>query len=201
MLMGKVRLRIRGEATFGARFMVEAHAWDVVITVAEGATLTVGEGVFVNGGVSIEVWHDVRIGSRVLMAPNASIIDDDRHELEPGAPLYHGPTVIGDGAWLGRNVTVLPGVTIGSGAVIGANSVVSRDIPPDTFAAGAPARVIKSIEVPDGWSHRYGYEAVHARNDLRSMLRRLRHENHQGGGKDGHATGAPQREQVSQRKA
>jgi hypothetical protein len=68
MLMGKVRLRIRGKATFGARFMVEAHVWDVLITVADGATLTVGEGVFVNGGVSIEVWHDVRIGSRVATA-------------------------------------------------------------------------------------------------------------------------------------
>jgi acetyltransferase-like isoleucine patch superfamily enzyme len=157
LLCGKVRLHIRGTAVIGARLMIEAHNWAVAISVAEGATLTIGDGVFINGGTSIEAWHDVRIGKNVLMAPFVSIIDDDRHEVTPGAPMHKGPTVIGDGVWLGRNVAVLPGVTIGAGSVIGVNSVVSRDIPPNTFAAGAPARVIKPLDLPDGWDHRYGY--------------------------------------------
>lgn len=159
LLLGHVRLHVRGNATFGARLLVEAHTWAVGITVAEGATLTVGNGVFINGGTSIEAWHEVHIGHHVLMAPFVSIIDDDRHEIEPGTPLYKGPTVIGDGVWLGRNVVVLPGVTVGAGAVIGANSVVSRDIPPRTFAAGAPAKVIKTLDLPEGWDHRYGFWA------------------------------------------
>jgi acetyltransferase-like isoleucine patch superfamily enzyme len=56
------------------------------------------------------------------------------------------PVLIRQGAWLGQNVVVCPGVTIGRGAVIGANSVVNRDIPDFCVAAGAPARVLKSIE-------------------------------------------------------
>lgn len=176
IVTGRVRLHIRGKATFGERFMVEAQVWSVGITVGEGGTLTVGNGVFVNGGVSIEAWHDVRIGNYVMLAPFVSIIDDDRHEVEPDAPLYHGPTIIGDGAWVGRNATVLPGVTIGPGAVVGANSVVSKNIPARTFAAGAPAEVIKHLELPDGWTHRYGYQEAGVGGGLRSILVRWRNE-------------------------
>ena len=142
------------------------------IAVSEGGRLTVGDDTAVNGGVSIEVWHDVRIGSKVMMAPYVSIIDDDRHEVEPGTPLYKGPTVIGDNVWLAAHVTVLPGVTIGSGSVIGGHSVVSKDIPPNCFAAGAPARVIKSLNIPDGWSHRFGYQRNEPAAGLWASLRR-----------------------------
>jgi maltose O-acetyltransferase len=59
--------------------------------------------------------------------------------------------VVGSNVWLGRSVAVMPGVTIGDGSVIGANSVVTRDIPPGSFAAGAPAQVIRKLGIPDGW--------------------------------------------------
>jgi acetyltransferase-like isoleucine patch superfamily enzyme len=184
ILIGQVRLRIRGEATFGARLMVQADSYEVRIVVADGGTLTVGDGVFINGGVSIEAAHDVRIGRNVLMAPFSSIIDDNRYELEPGAARDKGPTVIGDGAWLGRHVVVLPGVTVGSGAVIGANSVVSRNIPPNTFAAGAPARVMRSLDLPDDWDHRYGYESAKAESGVWSLLRERLRRNDQNGQND-----------------
>jgi tetrahydrodipicolinate N-succinyltransferase len=125
-----------------------------------------------NCGVAIEVWHDVRIGDKVMMGPGVSIIDDDRHEVEPGTPLYKGPTIIGDNVWLAANVAVLPGVTIGSGSVIGGNSVVSRDIPANCFAAGAPAKMLKSINVPEGWSHRFGYEINNPADGIWASLRR-----------------------------
>jgi acetyltransferase-like isoleucine patch superfamily enzyme len=194
ILIGKVRLRIRGEATFGARFMVQADSYEVRIVVADGGTLTVGDGVFINGGVSIEAWHDVRIGRNVLMAPFASVIDDNRYELEPGATRYKGPTVIGDGAWLGRHVVVLPGVTVGSGAVIGANSVVSRNIPPNTFAAGAPARVMRSLDLPDGWDHRFGYGSPRTQSGIWSLLRHRLRRNDQNGQNDRYDSAASQRE-------
>jgi len=169
---GKVKFHIRGEAVFGEAFTALGDTADVRIVVADGARLTIGDHVAINVGVSIDVWHEVRIGDKVMIAPYVSIIDDNRHEIEPGTPLDSGPTVIGDNVWLGANVSVLPGVTIGSGAVIGGHSVVSKDIPPNTFAAGSPARVIRTINVPEGWSHRFGYERNKPATGLLASLRR-----------------------------
>ncbi len=151
LLQGRVRIRCHGATRIGDHFKAEAFPTAIGITVDRGATLTIGDHVYLNAGVIIEAWHEVTIGSHVLMAPFASIIDDDRHETEPGAVRFKGPTVIGDNVWLGRNVAVLPGVTIGHGSVIGADSVVTQDIPPDSFAAGAPARVIRKLDLPGGW--------------------------------------------------
>jgi acetyltransferase-like isoleucine patch superfamily enzyme len=171
-IRGRMKFHIRGEAVFGDRFTALGDVTPVRIDVAEGARLTVGDHVAMNCGVSIEVWHDVRIGNKVMLAPNVTIIDDNRHEVEPGTPLHGGPTIIGDNVWLAGSVTVLPGVTIGSGSVIAGQSVVSRDIPPNSLAAGAPARVVKSINVPDGWSHRFGYERNDPASGFWASLRR-----------------------------
>jgi acetyltransferase-like isoleucine patch superfamily enzyme len=163
---------IRGEAVFGDRFTALGDPSAVRISVEDGARLTIGDHVAMNCGVSIDVWHDVRIGSNVMIAPNVTIMDDNRHEVEPGTPLYSGPTIIGDNVWLAGNVTILPGVTIGPGSVIAGHSVVSRDIPPNCFAAGSPAQVIKTLKIPDGWSHRFGYERNMPAPGLLASLRR-----------------------------
>ena len=134
--------------------MAEGLVVAIKISVAKTATLSIGDYVYMNAGTSIEAWRDVQIGDNVLMAPFASIIDDDRHEVEPGAVLYKGPTIVGNNVWLGRNVAVMPGVTVGDESVIGVNSVVTRDIPPNSFAAGSPARVIRKLEIPGGWVRR-----------------------------------------------
>ena len=169
---GKVKFRIRGEAAFGDRFTVLGDPAAVRISVEDGARLVIGDYVAMNYGVNIDVWHEVRIGSKVMIAPNVSILDDNRHELEPGSPLFNGPTVIGDNVWLGGGVTVLPGVTVGTGTVIAGHSVVSRDIPPNSLAAGSPAKVIKSLNVPEGWSHRFGHERNEPAPGFLASLRR-----------------------------
>ena len=58
---------------------------------------------------------------------------------------FVAPTIIGPHAWVGINVTILPGVTIGEGAIVAAGSVVTHDVPPRTLAAGVPARVVKPL--------------------------------------------------------
>jgi maltose O-acetyltransferase len=154
VILGKVSFRLDGSASFGDWFAAEGLVVAIKISVAKTATLSIGNHVYMNAGTSIEAWHDVQIGDHVLMAPFASIIDDDRHEVEPGTVLYKGPTIVGNNVWLGRNAAVMPGVTIGDGSVIGVNSVVTRNIPPNSFAAGAPARIIRKLEMPDGWVRR-----------------------------------------------
>lgn len=150
-MRGRIRFKLQGRAVFGRGFIADGRIGTVSIMVRENATLVVGNDVYLNYGVTIDAFHEVQIGSNVLMAPLVSIIDDNRHEVEPGAILYKGPVVIGDNVWLARNVSVIPGANIGDGSVIAANSVVSSDIPPNSFAAGTPARVIRKLEIPADW--------------------------------------------------
>ena len=150
-MRGRVRFKLQGRAVFGRGFIAEGDISTVSIVVRENATLIIGDDVYMNYGVTIEACHEIRIGNHVLMAPLVSIIDDNRHETEPGAVLYKGPIVIGNNVWLARNVAVIPGASIGDGCVIAANSVVCTDIPPNSLAAGAPARVIRKLDLPTSW--------------------------------------------------
>jgi maltose O-acetyltransferase len=150
-MRGKVCFHVKGTLIVGNDFRAGGHGRAVCIKVHEGGRLTLGDRVGMNLGTRIEARHDLRIGNRVMMAPSVSILDDSFHEIEPGWPLYQRPVTIGNNVWLGQNVVVLPGVTIGDNSVIGANSTVTRDIPPDVFAAGVPAKVVRKLEIPDGW--------------------------------------------------
>jgi acetyltransferase-like isoleucine patch superfamily enzyme len=154
-IFGKVKFVPDGRLIIGDRFLVAGHRSRVTLLVSPGALLQLGDDVGINHGAEIEAWHDVRIGNNTMLAPYVSIIDHDRHEVAPGTPMYRGPVVIGDNVWLCRNVCVMPGVTIGDGSVIGANSVVTKDIPAGVFAAGLPAKVIRQLDLPEGWV-RYG---------------------------------------------
>jgi acetyltransferase-like isoleucine patch superfamily enzyme len=155
LIFGKVKFVPDGRLIVGDRFRAAGHRSQVTLLVSPGAILELGDDVGINHGVEIEAWHEVRIGNNTMLAPYVSVIDHDRHEVQPGTPMYRGPVVIGNNVWLCRNVCVMPGVTIGDGSVIGANSVVTKDIPAGVFAAGLPAKVIRQLELPEGWV-RYG---------------------------------------------
>lgn len=94
----------------------------------------------------------ITIGDRTLIGPGCHLICTN-HTIEIEGRLKgkfnNKPITIGDNAWLGANVTVLPGVTIGNGAVIGAGSVVTKDIPDNVIAAGNPCRVLRKITEND----------------------------------------------------
>jgi len=93
----------------------------------------------------------VRIGDRVAISPRVTLVVSSRpnfSRIAPYAPVKHGPIMIEDDAWLGTGVAVLPNVTIGEGAIVATNSVVSKDVPPYTIVGGSPAKVIREVVVP-----------------------------------------------------
>lgn len=110
--------------------------------------LTIGSNTAINEDCIIGAYESVEIGSNVMIAARSYIIDldhcFDRRDIPIADQGYSiAPVVIEDDVWIGTGAVVTKGVRIGKGAIIGANSVVTRDIPPYTIAAGVPARVVK----------------------------------------------------------
>lgn len=114
--------------------------------VAVNGTLVVRNGTMIHAPTYIFVGKRVEIGERCLLARGITIMDTDWHKLGNGdeKPKQQAKEVIiKDHCWIGQNVVILKGVTIGEGAVVGANSIVTKDVPPRAMVAGNPARVIK----------------------------------------------------------
>jgi maltose O-acetyltransferase len=114
-----------------------------------GAHLRIGARSFANFGLvaldvaSITIGDDVQIGPNVqLLTPTHPVEPEPRRQKWEAAQ----PIVIGDNVWLGGGAIVLPGVTIGANTVVGAGSVVTRDLPADVVAVGNPARVVRSLD-------------------------------------------------------
>jgi acetyltransferase-like isoleucine patch superfamily enzyme len=114
------------------------------------AFIHIGRGSFVGESAIIRGQGGVRIGDRVLIAPMAKILAVNHNFRDVTRPVIdQGITgkgiVIEDGAWIGAGAAILDGVRIGRGAVVGANAVVTRDVPAHTIALGVPARVVRHI--------------------------------------------------------
>jgi maltose O-acetyltransferase len=113
-----------------------------------GFNIELGERVFFNFNCIVLDVCQVRIGSFTLFGPSVQILTpmhpmnaEQRRREEFGKPV-----TIGDDVWVGGGAIILPGVTIGSRSVIGAGSIVTRDVPDGVFAAGNPCRVIRAIQ-------------------------------------------------------
>jgi acetyltransferase-like isoleucine patch superfamily enzyme len=111
-----------------------------------GKNLTLGKRVFINAGCKFQDQGGIVIGDDCLIGHN-SVFATLNHDLAPDrrADLHPAPIVLGHNVWIGANVTVLAGVTIGDNAVIAAGSVVTKDIPENAVAVGAPARVVRLV--------------------------------------------------------
>lgn len=123
--------------------------------VALSPTFAVGDNCYIGRFATFACMNNIHIGNDVMIADRVFIGDCYHGYARRDLPIKDqymfspGPVSIGDGSWLGINVSVMPNVKIGKGCVIGANSVVTRDVPDYHVAAGVPARLIKTIEGRD----------------------------------------------------
>nr|WP_306109770.1 acyltransferase [Pseudomonas sp. ALS1131] len=115
----------------------------------DDAVIKIGNNTRINGAC-LHAYKRIEIGSNCLIAANVQIIDSNGHEIlfsNPAGRISTSsqgqPIFIEDNVWIGLNAIILPGVRIGQGAIIGANSVVSTDVPPMVVFAGNPGRVVK----------------------------------------------------------
>lgn len=152
-LHGNVLEALReGRLEIGAHTLFEPGVW---ITAPAPARVRIGSGCFLNLGVMVAAVELVEIGDHCMFG-NGCFISDGSHRFDdPNRPVpwqgftSKGPTRIGANVWCGVNVVITSGVTIGERCVIGANSVVTGDLPAFSIAAGAPARVLRRVGYPD----------------------------------------------------
>lgn len=145
------------------RVGANTHLKGELLTFAHGGEISIGEYCYV--GEQSHIWSaaSISIGDRVLISHNVNIFDSLTHPINPlkrhqhfhqivtcGHPgqvdlLDESPVRIGNDVWIGCLAIILRGVTIGEGAIVGAGSVVSKDVPPFTIVAGNPARIVREL--------------------------------------------------------
>ena len=147
-LRGKPSVDNKGKLIVGDRVKLVSTVATLELATGPEGTLEIGERTFVNYGTSLSAMLLVKIGPRCQIGTYCLLMDNDFHRVEPERRLERPESaaiVLVENVWLGGRVIVMSGVTIGEGSVIGAGSVVTRDIPPRTVAAGVPARVIREL--------------------------------------------------------
>ena len=143
-LVGRIRLRGDGSVEFGQGVALTGDIVPIELVCHEKARISIGDHTFINYGSSISAYKQVRIGRHCLLGHHTLIVDRNEHGVEHRevAP-PPAQVTIEDHVWIGSRVTILPGVIIGHHSVVGAGSVVTRDIPANCLAVGNPARVVR----------------------------------------------------------
>lgn len=119
-------------------------------------SITIGDNTFIGHGTSISAGKAISIGNNCFISGGVRISDNDGHPLNYVDRMNHLPprkedvkeVRIGDHVWIGSHAAILKGVTIGDRSIVGACSVVTKDVPPDMIVAGNPARIIKTLAGP-----------------------------------------------------
>lgn len=107
--------------------------------------MTIGENVFVNHGLTCMSSGGVTLEDGVMIGPEAALITAN-HDFKDLDKLQFKPIVIKKKAWIGARAVILPGVTIGEGAVVASGAIVTKDVPDKTMVGGNPAKFIKNVE-------------------------------------------------------
>jgi lipopolysaccharide O-acetyltransferase len=137
-------IRVKGDIFLGRGF---TSGRSLRIDVHKGATLIISENVELNDNCQIACAHKISIGINVLIASKVFISDHDHDFKDEGNPkdwaLSSREVRIESGCWIGNNVSILKGVTLGAGCIVGAGSVVTKSFPSGSIIAGVPAKLIK----------------------------------------------------------
>ena len=148
---------LKSTITVGKNCLIQGY----LVTETDGSEILIGNNVFIGGGTLIDCASSITIQDDVLISYQCILVDSDNHSLRYSirkndlADWRKGkfdwsttksvPIKISKGAWVGARAIILKGVTIGEGVVVGAGSVVTKDVPSWTVVAGNPARVIREI--------------------------------------------------------
>lgn len=154
MLVGPERIDVGSGVYIGSG--VQLTAWRRAGAQSFSPKITIGSGASIGDESQVTAINSIEIGEGVLTGKKVLITDNSHGDVSShpeeasmrplDRPLYSkGPVRIGRNVWIGEKASIMPGVTIGEGAIIGANSVVTSDIPPYSIAVGAPAKVVKRI--------------------------------------------------------
>ena len=123
--------------------------YELIQARSKHAIVSIGSGTIFSNDVTIIAHQEVRIGIKCLIGDRVTMLDHDAHEVNPVTRLNSAgcskPIRIGNNVWLGSLVTILKGVSIGNNSIVGANSVVTKDVPADVIVAGNPAKFVRSI--------------------------------------------------------
>jgi acetyltransferase-like isoleucine patch superfamily enzyme len=123
----------------------------IVFTTEGDGIIKLGKKVWINDGVMIFSRVSINIGEHSMIGDQVIIYDSNCHYVNPETPPIEKSVTIGRNVWIGSRAIVLPGVSIGDHAVIGAGSVVTKDIPARCVAVGNSAKVVKTFDCPDDW--------------------------------------------------
>lgn len=142
-----LRMLREGRLEIGPHALFEPGVW----LTSDAGRIVIGAGALLNLNVMVAAVEHTEIGAHCMLANGCLVTDGDHRFDDPDRPVTwqgfttDGPTVLEDNVWLGANVVVTSGVRIGRRSVVGANSVVTTDLPPFSVAAGAPATVLRTI--------------------------------------------------------
>lgn len=152
VIHGKGRIVFRGDIKLGYRYSPGFYDGSIYIEARNsGSVISFGRGVRINNNVSIIAEGDgVEIGDNVFIGMGCVLMDTDGHPVDADSrlamrPAATAPIRVGNQVFIGNNVTVLKGVSIGDNSVIAAGSVVTKSLPANVVCGGVPARVIKEV--------------------------------------------------------
>lgn len=138
-----------GRIRIGDRVRFYSTVATLELGVGSNGLLEIGDNVMINYGTSIGALEHVLIGRHVNIGTHCMLIDNAFHHLDPSRRNETPPSQpirLEDNVWLAARVIVLPGVAIGANTVVGAGSIVTRDLPANVLAAGVPARVLRPLQ-------------------------------------------------------